>query len=75
MQSEKLSKLLSTTEAADLLGLSCSYLNRLRMTGGGPPFVKIGTRVAYDPTDLAAWVEGQKRQDTRGSEAQLAASA
>jgi len=57
-------KLLSTTEAADRLGVSGSYLNKLRVTGGGPPFVKIGTRVAYDPADLATWLDGQKRQDT-----------
>lgn len=68
MHPEKFSKLLSTTEVADLLGLSGSHLSRLRMTGGGPSFVKIGTRVAYDPGDLRAWVEAQKRQDTQGAD-------
>lgn len=57
-------RLISTPDAADRLGVSASYLNKLRVTGGGPPFVKIGARVAYDPADLAVWLEGQKRQST-----------
>jgi hypothetical protein len=57
-------RLLSTFEAAERLSVSASYLNKLRVTGGGPPFVKIGARVAYDPADLAAWLEAQKRRST-----------
>jgi hypothetical protein len=56
--------LLSTVEAAGRLGVSASYLNKLRVTGGGPPFVKIGARVAYDPADLATWLDAQKRTST-----------
>jgi hypothetical protein len=58
------SRLISTIEAADRLGVSASYLNKLRVTGGGPPFVKIGARVSYDPADLTVWVEKQKRSST-----------
>ena len=58
------SKLLTTPEAAERLGVSASYLNRLRVTGEGPPFVKLGTRVTYDPADLAAWIEARKRRST-----------
>lgn len=61
-------KLLSTVEAAGRLGVSSSYLNKLRVTGGGPPFVKIGARVAYDPADLVAWLAGQKRTTTGQAE-------
>ena len=60
----QIEKLLSTVEAADRLGVSSSYLNKLRVTGGGPPFVKIGARVAYDPADLGRWLEAQKRSST-----------
>ncbi len=56
--------LLTTVEAAQRLSVSTSYLNKLRGTGGGPPFVKIGARVAYDQADLAAWIESQKRSAT-----------
>ncbi len=57
-------KLLSTVEAADRLGVSASWLNKMRCGVEGPPFIKIGARVAYDPADLAAWLEAQKRTTT-----------
>lgn len=57
-------KLLNVNEAAERLGVSVSYLNKLRLSGGGPAFVKIGARVAYDPADLASWIEARKRQST-----------
>lgn len=60
----QMDKLLSTVEAADRLGVSASFLNKARVTGGGPPFVKIGARVAYDQADLAAWLDTQKRTTT-----------
>jgi hypothetical protein len=56
--------LLTVADVSDRLGVSVSYLNKLRGSGGGPPFVKIGTRVVYDPADLAAWLEGRKRAST-----------
>ncbi len=61
-------RLLNVTEAADRLGLSISFLNKVRLTGGGPPFAKIGTRVLYDPADLATWVADRKRESTGGSQ-------
>lgn len=57
-------RLLSTAEAAAQLGLSPGYLKTLRVTGGGPVFVKLSTRVAYDPADLDAWVQTNKRRST-----------
>ena len=57
-------KLLNVNEAAALLGVSASYLNKLRLYGGGPRFAKLSARVAYDPADLSAWVETQKRAST-----------
>ena len=58
-------KLLNVNEAADRLGVSVSYLNKLRLQdGAGPRFAKFGTRCSYDPADLALWVEAQKRTST-----------
>lgn len=58
-------KLLNVNEAADRLGLSVSYLNKARLIpGAGPKFVKFGTRCSYDPADLNAWIEAQKRTST-----------
>lgn len=57
--------LLNVNQAADRLGVSVSYLNKLRLSfSSGPPFVKLGARVSYDPNDLAAWVESKKRRST-----------
>ncbi len=49
-------KKLDTVEAAEYLGLGKSTLDKLRVTGGGPAFIKIGKRVVYDPADLDAWI-------------------
>lgn len=60
-------RLMSVIDAANRLGVSTSFLNKLRVSGDGPPFVKIGTRVVYDPADLAVWLGGQKRASTGGA--------
>ena len=57
-------RLLNVTEAAQRLGVSVSFLNKARLSGEGPIFIKIGTRVAYDPVDLAAWLDARKRHST-----------
>ena len=62
--------LLSVAEAARRLSLSQSYLNKLRVTGGGPAYVKFGPRrVAYRMADLDAWVSGMLRASTGEAEA------
>ena len=63
--------LLPTTRAAERLGLSPSFLNKLRCTGGGPPFIKIGRRVLYAERDLEAWAASRRRRST--SDAGIAA--
>lgn len=57
-------KLLSVEEAAQVLSISIAWLNNARAKGVGPRFIKIGSRVLYDQTDLAAWLEDQKRCST-----------
>jgi len=64
MSGPNIPKLLNVNEAAERLGVSVSYLNKLRLTGGGPPYAKLGARVAYDQADLTAWVETQKQRST-----------
>ena len=60
--------LLIPREVAALLGVSIATLNRWRHVGCGPRWVKIGgtdmPRYRYRPSDLAAWVEQQARDDT-----------
>lgn len=45
--------------AAGYLGVSASYLNKLRVSGGGPRFAKLGSRVRYRRVDLDAWLESR----------------
>ena len=55
---------LNVAEAARRLGLSVSTLNKLRVFGGGPVFLKLGRRVAYDPSDLEEWLASKRRSST-----------
>lgn len=48
--------LLSTREAAKLLGLSVSTLTKYRVRERGPSYIKIGKRILYTAPDLEAWV-------------------
>ena len=49
-------RLLTQVEAARLLRLSERTLERLRLTGGGPLYVKAGRAVRYREADLEAWI-------------------
>lgn len=53
-----------TAEAAAHLGVSKSFLEKLRLTGLGPRFAKLGKAVVYDSTDLDAWADARKRNST-----------
>jgi predicted DNA-binding transcriptional regulator AlpA len=58
--------LLSTKEAARLLGMSKSWLDKRRLNGDGPPYVKLGHSVRYSPAVLQQWMKGQQRLSTSG---------
>lgn len=51
---------LRTRQAARHLGIGLSTLNKLRLTGGGPRFAKLGSVVVYDRNDLDAWANERK---------------
>ena len=57
-------KRLVVSSAAEYVGLSVSTLNKLRVFGGGPVFLKLGRRVAYDVADLDAWLASRRRRST-----------
>jgi predicted DNA-binding transcriptional regulator AlpA len=60
-----LHRVVRTPAASDYLGLSASTLEKLRLTGGGPRFVRIGTRaIGYCIDDLDAFIEGGRRTST-----------
>ncbi len=52
--------LLSAREAAKSLSICEKTLWTHTKPRGTVPCVKIGTRVLYDPRDLAAWIDSQK---------------
>lgn len=49
-------RLLTQRETAILLRLSERTLERLRLQGGGPLYVKAGRAVRYREADLEAWI-------------------
>jgi predicted DNA-binding transcriptional regulator AlpA len=59
-----LARLLSPKEAACFLGVSKSWLDKKRLDGAGPIYLKLGRRVVYDPTDLNKFVTQAKRRNT-----------
>jgi len=56
---------LSTGQVARLLDLSPRTLEKWRVTGGGPTYVKLGRRVVYRLSDLELWAALQSRRSTR----------
>ena len=57
-------QLLSTKQAARIMGLSHRTLERYRLTGQGPAYRKLGGRVVYHPADLERWIEAARRSST-----------
>jgi predicted DNA-binding transcriptional regulator AlpA len=64
-QVDQMRTLLKEQEAADVLGLSQTFLQKRRREGGGPKFVRLSSRaVRYRPEDLQAWVADRLRTST-----------
>ena len=61
---EKQQRVLRTAEAAEFCGSSASTLEKLRLTGGGPVYSKIGRRVVYRVQDLDVWLAANRRRST-----------
>lgn len=56
--------MLNVKQAADYTGLSKSSLDKLRIYGGGPVFIKVGARVIYDSADIDSWLASKKIANT-----------
>ena len=65
--------LLTVSEVAALLRCSVSSLNKWRLFGNGPTFIKVGSRVRYRLTDIALWVARESRTSTSQSSKQTEA--
>jgi predicted DNA-binding transcriptional regulator AlpA len=62
---------LNAREAARFLGLAPSTLAKLRLSGTGPVYCKLGRRVIYRQQDLASWLESRVARDTSDADARL----
>lgn len=55
---------LTVKQAATYTSISKSSLDKLRVYGGGPLYIKVGARVVYDCVDLDTWLIGKKIANT-----------
>lgn len=58
------SSVLRTSAAAAYCGSSASTFQKLRMTGDGPVYSKLGRRVVYRIEDLHLWLVSKRQQST-----------
>ena len=63
---------LNVADAAELTGLATSTLNKLRLTGDGPEFIKLGRRVVYARDSIEGWMRSKRRTSTSDPGAQAA---
>ena len=55
---------MDTEPAAKYCGSTKSTFDKLRVSGAGPIFIKIGRRVVYDKRDLDDWLTSNRRRST-----------
>lgn len=58
--SMNLSLVVDEARAAKMLDISKRTLQRLRDSGGGPPFIRIGRRVLYRTASLQEWLAAKE---------------
>ena len=56
--------LMTQSECSAAVKLSESRLEKARVRGDGPPFVKLGRAVRYRPCDVKAWLADRVRNST-----------
>ena len=66
---------LRTKEAAEHCNSTESTLEKRRVVGGGPPFIKMGKTVVYDVADLDAWMAERRFRSTAEADAARQAEA
>lgn len=64
MPSQTIQPRLRTPEAAAYCGSSASTFEKLRLTGDGPVYSKLGRRVVYCVEDLDTWLASNRRRST-----------
>ena len=60
-----MNEILRTADAAQYVDLAESTLEKLRVYGGGPTFIRLGARaIRYRREDLDAWLAAGARRST-----------
>jgi predicted DNA-binding transcriptional regulator AlpA len=55
---------LNADQVAARLGLSISTLAKMRLSGEGPTYSKLGRRVVYRPEDIETWIASNRYRST-----------
>ena len=64
MITETVPRLMTTSEAAEVLRVSASFLMKARLRGDGPRFRKFGRSVRYAEQDVVAYLKQNGRIST-----------
>lgn len=72
---QQVDSLLTTQEAAELLGISPATLNGWRCRGVGPAFTKLGASVRYTARDLERFISSNRFSSTSEADARRAGAA
>jgi hypothetical protein len=56
--------LLTEADVARELQVRGNFLAKLRCSGNGPPFIRIGGKIRYRRSALIAWLDGRERRST-----------
>lgn len=60
----ELLSLISPPALAEKIGVGVNCLAKWRLTGEGPPFIRIGRRVHYHPDDVSNWLQARRVRST-----------
>ncbi len=56
--------LLRPNDASKFLKVSLSWLAKARMTGDGPPYIRVGRSIRYSEVALLQWLKSRQRLST-----------
>lgn len=56
--------LLSAKSLAERLNVTEGCLAKWRLSGDGPRFIRVQRRIAYDPRDVAEWLDARRVSST-----------
>ena len=56
--------LVKPKETANRLKVSLSWLAKARMSGDGPPYIRVGRSIRYSEAALLQWIKSRQRLST-----------